>query len=82
MENLDIENFIAIITKGIEADQIISMSTKKHKNNLLFRLKVGKKSYRREISKEDYKSFIFLLGNRAFVSYTKGKSNEDNENQE
>ena len=73
MEN--VENLISVIVKGIEDNKIISMTTKKYKQDLIFRLTIGKKRYRQIITKDDYKSFINLMGNRAFVNYTKGKSN-------
>ena len=75
MENqIDVEDFIAIITNAITEKSIISISTKNYKKDLLVRLKINKKQYRRIVKKEEYKSFIMLLGNRAFVTQTKESS--------
>ena len=75
MENqIDVEDFIAIITTAISDKRIISISTKNYKKDLLVRLKINKTQYRRIVKKEDYKSFIMLLGNRAFVTQTKESS--------
>ena len=80
-KSANIENFIAIITDAIARKQIISFTTKQYENDILVRLRIKNKSYRRIVNKDEFKSFIFLMGNRAFVTQVKeatGINVEDN----